>query len=79
MKCTCKNEDGTSADLCIGCNANRMMNNNSFSFYQLNQIKDIVREAFSVSISLDKIWSDGFKQGFNEGYKHAKDHEKQEW
>ena len=82
MACMCKNDDGSWADKCFGiCGNNINMINpdkqerameDSFTMNQLQQIKMIVREALSVSITLDGIWQDGFIKGFKEGYEYGK-------
>jgi hypothetical protein len=70
MSCTCRNHDGTLSQTCFGCKEKVETiaeYNKEFTMHQLQQIKNIVREALSVSVALDKVWIDGFLKGFQHG------------
>lgn len=76
MVCKCVNDEGAPALGCDGtCSSARMINvdkqeramEDSFTQNQLQQIKIIVREALSVSVTLDTVWIDGFLKGFEYG------------
>jgi hypothetical protein len=79
MACSCRDGDGNLAQRCNGqCAAvwSERINNpdeqmraqeDGFTNKQLQQISDIVRQGLSVSVTLDKVWIDGFLKGLEHG------------